>query len=87
MRRSNLTIINIEEIKDFNKTIRYWHRDRQVDQWNRTEDPVMNLHTYGQLIFDKGTKNIQRKPFVAFSTNDAGSTGGQHVEKCKLNHS
>jgi hypothetical protein len=24
---------------------------------------------------------------TAFSTNDAGSTGGQHVEKCKSTHS
>jgi hypothetical protein len=37
----------------------YWYRDRQVDQWNRTEDPEMNPHTYGHLIFDKGAKTIQ----------------------------
>ena len=36
----------------------YWHIDRQVDQWNRTKDPEMNLHTYGHLIFDEGAKTI-----------------------------
>ena len=41
------------------KTVWYWYRDRQKDQWNRIEDPGMNLHTYGHLIFDKGTKTIQ----------------------------
>jgi hypothetical protein len=43
------------------KTAWYWYSDRQVHQWNRTEDPEMNPHTYGHLIFDKGAKTIQWK--------------------------
>ena len=43
------------------KTAWYWYRDRQVDQWNRIEDPEMNSHTYGCLTFDKGAKTTQRK--------------------------
>jgi hypothetical protein len=54
------------------KTAWYWYSDRQVDRWNRIEDPEMNSHTYGHLIFDKGAKTIQWK---AFSTNGADSTG------------
>jgi hypothetical protein len=34
-------------------------QQRQVDQWNRIEDPEMNPHTYGHLIFHKGAKIIQ----------------------------
>ena len=41
------------------KTAWYWSSDRQVDQWNRTEDPEKNPHTYGHPIFDKGAKTIQ----------------------------
>jgi hypothetical protein len=43
------------------KTVWYWYSDREVDRWNRIEDPEMNPHTYGYLIFDKGAKTIQWK--------------------------
>jgi hypothetical protein len=24
----------------------YWYRDRQIDHWNRIEEPEMNPHTF-----------------------------------------
>ena len=41
------------------QTIWYWHKNRNIDQWKEIEIPEVRPHTDGQLIYDKGGKDIQ----------------------------
>jgi hypothetical protein len=69
----------------------YWHKNRHVDQWDKTENPDISSDPYGHLIFDKEAKNTQCKRTEP-STNGASQTGCLHVNdmhqrsQCKIGY-
>ena len=64
---------------------RHWHKNWNIDLWNKIESPEINPHIYGYFIFDKGDKNIQWGKDSSL-INGAGKTGQLFAKRIKLEY-
>ena len=60
------------------KTVWYWHKNRHRSM-EHSREPEMNPCIYGQLIFNKGGKNIKWEKVS--SASSAGKVGQLHVNQ------
>ena len=62
------------------KTVWYWQKYRNINQWNKIESPEINPCPCRHLVFDKGGKNIQWRKDNPFN-KCAGKTGQPLVKE------
>ena len=60
------------------QTVWYWHKDRNIDQWNKIESPEINPCTYGLLTKEARIYNGEKTISL---TSGAGKTDQPLVEE------
>ena len=62
----------------------YWHKDRNIDQWNKIEGPEINPHTMDTLTLTKEARIYNGEKSISL-TSGAGKTGQPLVKELNYN--
>ena len=67
------------------KTVWYWHKNRNIDQWNKIESPAINPRIYGHLILTEEARKYNGEK-TASSISGAGTKWTAICKRTKLEH-